>query len=168
MRAERAIGLLLAVILAVAIATFPACSANAAVKPAAAYDLRGPYPTTQQCRAYDRGHAGVEGWRLWVRRNAWRQARNVLAHRPGWHYVWNEDWVLPVAQRECGGDATQVTPPLGCAGPMQLLPAFAHGRNLCDVQTNFSISSMLFSRLGPRPWACTMSVGISPYARNLR
>lgn len=133
----------------------------AAAQTVRGYALPGSYPTTKECRAYERRHSGVERWRYWVRRYAYRQAR--MAGKGTWRFVWNEDWVLRVIDRESGGRPSCT---LGVhRGLLQVRADHAPGRDLWHGPTNIAVSSQLFARLGAQPWACTMHVGVSPYAR---
>jgi hypothetical protein len=132
----------------------------AAAKTVNGYRLPARYPTTKLCRDYQRRHSGVERWRLWVRRYAYRQAR--LAGQGNWHYVWNENWVLRVIERESGGNPACTLGPH--RGLLQIRADHAPRSNLYAGPVNIAVGAQLFARLGPQPWACTMNVGLSPYA----
>lgn len=125
------------------------------------YVLGGPYPTKDQANAYVRTHRGAERWRLWVRRYAWIQARNIAVyHRPNWKYVWNEEWVVRVIVKESGGN------PLAVNGPYRGLLQIYYGHsssNLFWGPTNIAVGAMLFTRLAAQPWP-TRYVGVYWFA----
>ena len=120
------------------------------------YIIEGKYPSIAQCKQWAKTHAYAERWRLYAIRVTYGMAKKVAAHKKGWQYVWNVDWVIQIATRESTGIPSKHN---GCH--WGLLEIDCRGRShpymLFNSYYNLGVGSQMFTRPGPngraRPWS---------------
>jgi len=133
------------------------------------YVLGGKLPTKEQALHYQKTHKGPEKWRLWVRINAYKQVRYLVAGGDNWRRVWNEDWVIQIIKYESGGRPWVTNGP--CIGLMQVNYQLHWPYSVARLKVgpvNIASGARLFanptSNGGTQPWSVRYLVIVSPYA----
>jgi hypothetical protein len=120
------------------------------------YVVQGKYPSIAQCKYWAKTHTYAERWRLYAIRATYSMIKKVAAHKKGWKYVWNVDWVIQIATRESTGIPSRSN---GCH--WGLLEIDSSNRSnpyrLFNAYWNLGIASQMFSRPGANgrahPWS---------------
>ncbi len=141
------------------------------------YILNGPMPTKDQCVKYFKAHKsykqGAERWRLFIRRETYRQIRLKVAGAKNWKRVWNENWIIPTIWGESnglqnpGGNTT-------CRGLLQIWIGHVASKYRNDLYVgtfNIQTGSWLFAHpgpdYGPQPWVGGPPIYCSPYCPHI-
>lgn len=134
------------------------------------YVIQGACPTKAQRKHWAKTHKGAERWRLDAIKMTYRMINLVVAHKSGWKYVWNVDWVIQIANRESGGNPTATNGRYW--GLMQVdHVGRSNQRSLFTPIYNLWVSSKMFAQPGilgqTHPWSTRNLVSAQSLAKRV-